>query len=317
MSLLVRKNPFQIRRLLFHWIAPLAAVQTIAGCGSINIDTGSNGNPPAVSNQTASTPDAGGCWAPARKLSIPIQTLCTSMPAHLKVDYQTALELICGRGKLVNLLNPGCGWNGEGSPLQELRVLKATDINDRQTKDFAYLSAYGLRINPSKFGYARTMVLAITNPDLFAKWFEVPAPAKITPMGTKLSDDGLMTNYRYNLEVNGLAKFGFDGEISVWDLGDGMTAVLNRAVGNLQGVKVRRNMTLIRRDQDGSEQQVSIEERLIPDMGQHQIALSQMIKLDLVELQNRYTNGLATSGPPELMEPIATPTTTASSTTAD
>lgn len=279
------------------------ALTSLSGCGTARIDTGANGNPQTPIEAPPVISDPEGCWQSAKRLPDSIQTFCTEMPAHLKSDYQTAVDLICKRGKLINLLNPGCGWNGEGDPLHHLRVLHSTDVDDRKTKDFSYLSVYGLRLEKSKFGYARLVGLAVAKPELFDQWFEVPAPATITPLGTTRSADNATLTHKYNLEVNGLAKFGFDGEVVRWRVTDRLTAIFNRAVGNLQGVKVRRNLTLIDRDESKqSEQQFSIEERLIPDMGQHQIALSQMIKLDLVEFRNRHTNALATDGPAELLE---------------
>jgi hypothetical protein len=41
---------------------------------------------------------------------------------------------------------------------------------------------------------------------------------------------------------------------------------------------------------DGREKLVIIEERLVPDAGQHEIAWSKMLKLDQIELENRMKN---------------------------
>ena len=143
-------------------------------------------------------------------------------------------------------------------------------------------------------------MLVALDPKAFRSVFEVPGGATITPDGKGILRNGATTQFHYNFEVNGLGKFGFLGEVDILRIDANFVAVFNQAVANLEGLKIRRNLTLVTKLSDGREKLLTIEERLVPDMGQHQIALAKMLKLDRLEMENRYNNSLVRQSPPEL-----------------
>ncbi len=274
----------------------------MASCGSTKIDTGDNSTAPLL--PTPMTPMApagsGECWAAVKSLPAPIKEFCERTPVNLKKDFSSSMDAICRQGKLVNLLREGCGWNGVGPSSEHIRVLKSTPVTDQYATDFEYLSAYALNAGPANFSYPGTLMLVALDPKAFRSTFEIPGAATITPDGHGITRNENTTTFHYNFEVNGLAKFGFLGEVNILRIDTNLVAVFNQAVANLEGLKSRRNMTLVSKLPDGREKLLTIEERLVPDMGQHQIALVKMLKLDRLEMENRYTNSLVREAPPEL-----------------
>ena len=291
-----------IRRHLaasFLSLTACAAVWVLAACGSTQIDTGDNSKSPL--RPTPVTPTGNGeCWAAAKTLPAPVKDFCDRTPASLKKEFFSSLDAICRQGNLVNLLREDCGWNGAGPSSEHIRVLKSTPVTDQDTTDFEYLSAYSLNAGPAKFSYPGTLMLVALDPKAFRSTFEIPGAATITPDGHGITRNENTTTFHYNFEVNGLAKFGFLGEVNILRVDANLVAVFNQAVANLEGLKSRRNLTLVSKLSDGREKLLTIEERLVPDMGQHQIALVKMLKLDRMEMENRYANSLVREAPPEL-----------------
>lgn len=292
------------------WWLPAALLATtglIVSCARAEVDTGKNGNPPQSEpalpvddTKPADGSSGGSCWSNATSLPAAILDFCKQTPEPLRMEFQTAMELICKTRRVVNQLRPNCGWEGSGSASDHLRVLESTPPGDPGS-DFYYLSAYSITVGPADYSYPATLLLVATNPEAFKKGFEVPGGATITPAPGGFKD-GPLTVARYNFEVNGLAKFGFLGEAQILRISDSLVAVFNRAVGDLEGLHSRRNLTLVQRLEGSREKLLTIEERLVPDLGQHQIALAKMIKLDKVEMENRHRNAQLASPPREIRE---------------
>ncbi|NDE14550.1 hypothetical protein EBZ80_06420 [bacterium] len=266
------------------------ALTQLPGCGSAKVDTGDNSEAPLRPAPVAPAGN-GDCWAPAKTLRV---------PARLKSDFNAAMEPVCSQGKLVNLLRSDCGWDGSGPATDHIRVMKSTPVSDHDATDFEYLSAYALNAGPAPFSYPATLMLVALEPAKFRSAFEIPGGATITPDGRGSAFNGVTTRFRYNFEVNGMAKFGFTGDVEIFRVDPNLVIVFNQAVENLEGLKVRRNMTIVSKLDDGREKLVSVEQRLVPDMGQHQIALAKMLKLDQIEMENRYMNSKVREAPPEL-----------------
>ena len=298
-----------------------AAMWNLSACGKAKIDTGDNSEAPLRPSPLTPS-EQGECWASTKTLPPTFVDFCERTPTKLKKDFKTALDTICRQGKLVNLMRENCGWNGDGNgdgngngdadgdadvnasnngtALDHLRVLHSTPLTDHQSSEFEYLSAYALNAGPAPFSYPATLMLAALDPKAFRSAFEVPGAATMTPDGTGIFRSDKTTRFRYNFESNGLAKFAFLGEVDIFRVDANLVAVFNQAVGNLEGVTIRRNLTLVSKLSNGREKMLTIEERLVPDMGHHQIALSKMLKLDRMEIENRYKNSQVRQGPPEL-----------------
>jgi len=71
---------------------------------------------------------------------------------------------------------------------------------------------------------------------------------------------------------------------------DCMTVLQNRAATDLVNIHARKNVTISYRISDTLEKVVSIEERDIPDLGLHQVALEQLYSLDQEEIKMRMDN---------------------------
>ncbi|MEY4632581.1 MAG: hypothetical protein RIQ81_2701 [Pseudomonadota bacterium] len=294
------------KTILKRWLpALLLSAGLITACSRAEVDTGNNGNP---SHSNPASPDdvtgqgdgSSACWSSPAALPSAITDFCLQTPEPLRVEFQTAMDMICKAKRLVNQLRANCGWNGAGTSTDHLRVLESTQPSDPGS-DFYYLSAYSMTVAPADFSYPGTLLLVTTNPEAFRKGFEVPGGASIAPAPGGYQQSPL-TVARYTFEVNGLAKFAFLGEAQVLRVSDRLVAVFNRAVDDLEGLKARRNLTLVLKLEDGREKLLTVEERLVPDLGQHQIALAKMIKLDKIEMENRHRNSLVTSPPKELRE---------------
>jgi hypothetical protein len=286
----------KIRRGIF---CSTVVLSQLPGCGTAKVDTGDNSEGPLRPAPVVPAGN-GDCWASAKTLPPSVMDFCERTPSHLKSDFSAAMEPICTLGKLVNLLRADCGWDGTGPSADHIRVLKSTPTSDHNTTDFEYVSAYALSAGPAPFSYPATLMLVALEPQKFRAAFEVPGSATITSDGNGSRFDGQTTKFRYDFEVNGMAKFGFTGEVHIMRVDPNLVAVFNQAVANLEGLKARRNLTLVAKLDDGREKLLTVEERLVPDMGQHQIALAKMLKLDRIEMENRYNNSLVREAPPEL-----------------
>jgi hypothetical protein len=217
-----------------------------------------------------------------------LEAFCSGIPQDLQEYYAQAHKILCVEKKLHNLFLPQCGWSGTGALANYLRVLDSTPLNDAGD-EFYYLSAASLTIGPTSHSYPEVALLAYSDPESFRKRF-ILAGAEITPDGSGIVQQGETRQANYHFAVMGLTKTSFVGQIRVVDYGKNLRAVFNTALRDFQGLKARRNLTLVTPLADGREKLVIIEERLIPDGGQHQIAWSKMLKLDQVELENRLNN---------------------------
>jgi hypothetical protein len=273
-----------------------------SGCSRSKVDTGQNGQAPdltGLANGDNGFESPGGCWSSPEKTPAVIEDFCEQIPSMLRQAFAKSLNLVCENRRFLNLLRPECGWDGTGNSVDHLRVVESTPVDDRST-DFFYFSIYALTAGPASFSYPSTLALVATNVEAFKRSFQVPGGAAVSPAGNGIRTEGPLKTFRYSFAVNGLAKFGFVGEVQLLKVDDRLTAVFNRAVDELEGLKSRRNLTLSMRLENGREKLLTIEERLVPDLGQHQIALSKMIKLDKLEMENRYQNSLVREPPPEL-----------------
>ena|GEM_PF-1236495 len=300
------------------------------GCGKVEVDTGRNANPPkhevaqtqekqqekenlpeqvpgetlaagnhsSTSANTASHSTNGTTAAPSGKVSCfgtgtphaEIESVCAAFDEQKKSEFATAYKMLCVEKQLVNLILAQCGWTGVGPKEKYSRVIKSTPVADQSTQEFYFLSAHSLTLPEKKTSYADLVLQAYSEPEVFRSKYAVPKEAKITADGKGIARTGTSSSVRYNFEVSGLTKTKFLAEALVLPVTEKTTIIFNRAIGEMEGLKARNSLNIESRLADGKMKLFWIEERIVPDGGQHPIALSKMVKLDQLEIENRVTN---------------------------
>jgi hypothetical protein len=219
-----------------------------------------------------------------------IESVCKAFDEQKKSEFATAYKMLCVEKQLVNLILPQCGWTGTGSKDKFSRIVKSTPVGDQSTQEFYFLSAHSLTLAGKKTAYADLVLQAYSEPDAFRAKYAVPKEAKITADGNGVARSGTSASVRYHFEVSGLTKTKFLAEARVLPVSENTTIIFNRAIGQMEGLKARNSLNIESRLADGRTKLLWIEERIVPDGGQHPIALSKMMKLDSLEIENRVAN---------------------------
>jgi hypothetical protein len=235
----------------------------------------------------------GGCFDSQMSLPSEMQIFCAEKQIKNYPNFKTELNIICEQKRFTNLFHKSCGWNGKkGREYAAMRVIEKTPVDD-PGQNYRHVVISSLNIGPLAKSYAELSISAYEDPEEFLKEYEIPTGASISSDGKgviRFSDSKRQVGYRF--EVQGLSKTSFNGRVTVEDLSESLSLVFNEAVDQLEGIKHRSNLMIVVKQPGNFEKHISIETRVVPDAGQHQLARSMMRKLDSMEINNRYNNSL-------------------------
>jgi hypothetical protein len=250
----------------------------------------SDGNDDSVASKKIKL---GGCFDSQMSLPSELQKFCAEGQIKNYPNFTTELNIICEQKRFTNLFHKSCGWNGEkGREYSAMRVIERSSLDD-PGQFYRHVVVSSLNLGPLATSYAELSISAYEDPESFLKEYEIPTGASIYPNGKgviRLSDSKRQVGYRF--EVQGLSKTAFNGRVTVEDLSESIALVFNEAVDQLEGIKHRSNLMIVVKQPGNFEKHISIETRVVPDAGQHQLARSMMRKLDSMEINNRYNNSL-------------------------
>ncbi len=279
---------------LLSWTAFVQVVVSMAACGT-EVKVGRNSNPSLFASDSdeflAASSDATGggaslnlgCFGQVPDAAMPatIVDLCASTPESIRSDYAKIFATLCDERRLVNLVQPECGWDGASELGRHLQVLERTDLDATEIKEFDFYAAGSATLTRTMDEYLQAFYRGYEDPEFRAR-LKVYDKVKLTDVVVD-RDTGRID---YTVEIkSSAATVGFTGEIHVIKYDSGLVAIFDRAVRDLRIVKENRFVTLLAPAVDGQLVVALIDQKKIDDLGNHRIAFSTSIKFDKERLE--------------------------------
>ncbi len=225
------------------------------------------------------------CYGPAPELKGGVQAFCDGLGEDLKATFAKSYDWICNQRRLVNLFLRPCSWTGENGSEKYRRVLEKTDLQDMNSQDFHFLGAYGMTSQSTPEDHLSLIYREMTDPSYDDRFVSI--------RNSRLYDivpraDG---GFEYSVEfASSAATVGFRAALHAQTFGN-LVAVFDYAIGGQVLVKEHRFLRLMLPGADaGTTRVVAVDEKLISDGGQHQVAYQNLTEVLKQRMERDYEN---------------------------
>lgn len=280
-------------------IYPLVLFILLSACGT-KVDTGRNSipRPPAESGDDGSGKKldelgSQSCFGSSGDEPEILSLFCATLKDHQGHYFEKLTTLVCEEKKLYNLFLPECGWTGEAGekPASFILPIEHTELGDKKSGDFYYMSAYGLTLGKSKKSLKKLLLFAYSDPEGFKKKFIFPPSTKVVPHEPGIFNDGQDQLLVYDMEIKGSAtKIGFSSELRGYEVKKHFEVITERLLTTKTRINMRRTIMLSFPLPDGRSKIVVLEEFDVQDGTLHDIAFDVLTRHDESRMRLFYDN---------------------------
>lgn len=224
------------------------------------------------------------CFGAAPELKGGVQAFCDGLSDDLKATFAKSYDWVCNQRRLVNLFLRPCSWNGANGSEKFRRVLEKTDLADGTTNDFRFFAAYGMTSQSTPEEHLALIFREMTDPD-YARRFVTIRNSRIYDVATR-PDGGFDYSVAF---ASSAATVGFRAALRSETFGS-LTAVFDYATGGHVLVKEHRFLRLMLAGAAGTTRILAIDEKLISDGGQHQVAYQNLTDVLKQRMERDYEN---------------------------
>lgn len=227
------------------------------------------------------------CFGESPTLRPGFQAFCDDLKPELRQIFAASYDLICNQKRLVNLILRPCSWNGASGATSDKfrRVLAKTDIADVDTKDFSFLAAYGMTSESTPEEHVALILREMTDPN-YATNFVTIRNSRLHAI-TPRPEGG----FDYSVEfASSAATVAFRAALYSEQFAGGLTAVYDYAISDEVLVKEHRFLRLIVAGDEGTSRIIAIDEKLISDGGNHQVAYQNLTDVLKQRMERDYEN---------------------------
>jgi len=277
----------------------LTSVAFLVNCGT-EVDVGRNDQPelfqteedPAVSTGSADATASAALLSCQETLTTKgapkgVEEFCATAPAKFRASFAKAFDLLCDSKKALQMTISGCAWDGSKDMNAFFRVFEKTDLTATSIQEFTFVAAYAVEIPRTVNEYENA----------FYRGYEDPAfKAKIKKMDAfKLSNIQVDRNagtVDYFVEATtSAATAKFTGHIDVMKFPSGAMAIFDEAVDDKVVVKENRYLILVLPVTDKRSIVLAIDDKVVDDLGNHQIAYNTSVKVDKQRMELTHVMG--------------------------